>query len=547
MEGTEQEADGAPVAYSKLPERLPEATEFSADADLCDPVWVIEQIQRYPDIVDDLYAKTTLERRYGRKRIPGRWSLIMLAFVLSGEVDVEPFARRHRTSRIWDLAGFSYVPTPQTIWNRLTELEAHSEAFVEAANKLIQRAIGHEPRIARWVWVDATAFHTHAALEHCCPDRAACKAKGGNPRKRIERATDERVKEERHAEAEKAPPRTRRAPDALKEVPARRAPNERPPKRRRPYRYFELNGHLYRTLDPDAGARVYRGPRNKFWFGGLDQSAVSLFVGAPLALNLIPASKNEFQTWPDLYERLMAATGTKPEAVVMDRGYSVRQVFEHNTREGIASVIPWRQHRTVQSRADLDTDRFDRHGIPRCKHCGGPGDIESAGLGFYRARGEPRLRFRCQLRCTPDCSQTQSIACSEEWRLLVPMSRRSPTYHALSQAGKNPERVFRHWRDRYSVNGNSVDGRPKRPGIAWQNLRASAALLLEWFRLSLRHGWIGSHRRRNQSLPFPLRGNRRPGSTLSARLRHGLDLPYGQAAIQAGLAAAGGGGPPNKP
>lgn len=53
-------------------------------------------------------------------------------------------------------------------------------------------------------------------------------------------------------------------------------------------------------------------------------------------------------------------------------------------------------------------------------------------------------------------------------------------YHALKKAADNKERNWYHWRSRYTVAGKNVDTRPKRPGLAWQELRASAALLLEW-------------------------------------------------------------------
>jgi hypothetical protein len=62
--------------------------------------------------------------------------------------------------------------------------------------------------------------------------------------------------------------------------------------------------------------------------------------------------------------------------------------------------------------------------------------------------------------------------------------------------------VFAARRERYKVAGNDLGSRiRRRAGVAARNLRASAALLLEWFRINLRHGWMGSHRRRNTSQP----------------------------------------------
>ena len=68
----------------QLPEWLPRATEFSDDRDLVDPVWIVEQIQHFPDVLDELLEETDLEAHYGRKRIEGKWALIMFAFCSRG-------------------------------------------------------------------------------------------------------------------------------------------------------------------------------------------------------------------------------------------------------------------------------------------------------------------------------------------------------------------------------------------------------------------------------------------------------------------------------
>lgn len=530
-------------AYSELPEYLPEAAEFSDDPDFGDPVWFVNAIQRHPDITRDLEAATQLERHYGRKRMPGKWYLVVLAFVASGEVDIQTFWRRWKSSGIWQAAGFTAVPGPTTCWYRMTELEPHFQAFTDAANKLIRRAVKHEPRIARWVWADGTGFEVHATLEHCCPDPKACKAAGGRPPKLLDRAGSELIKTERHAESADAP-RDEDERGFMEEVRPQESPNQRHPQRRRPYRYFWLGKkgarHMYRTLDPDAGARMYtlRGQRRRMWLGGNCLDAVSMFVGAPLAVDAsCPANEMEYDRWPELFGKVEQATGVRPEAVVMDRLYSIKKVFEFNTRQQVASVIPWREWKKGMQREDVDTDRYDRHGVVRCKHCGGPCDQQADGLGLYFARGTPRLRVKCELRLTPDCAKTQSIACEEEWRMLTPMSRLSDTYHALAHSAKNKEHVFRHWRDRYTVAGNDVDNRPKRPGLGWQQLRAQVALLLEWFQLALRHGWIGSHRRRNSCQPEKLHPGKRLKRMLGARRLYELDLPRGGFAVAAGFAA----------
>lgn len=532
-----------------LPEWLPRATEFSDDPELLDPVWVIEQVARFPQIFDDLREETDLEAHYGRKRVDGNWALIMLAFVLSNNVDVEPFCRRYRSSPIWSVAGFTRMPSVQTVWARLTELEKDPAPFVKAANKLIQQAIKHEPRIIENVWVDATSFEPHAALEHCCESRSACIAAGGRPPRFVKRAGEQLVEEERHRDAAEPPNGRTRASGALEEVPGTAPIDEKPSRRKREYRYFMIGKHRYRTLDPDAGARTYKNGRT--WFGGYNQSAISMFVGAPLANNIFSASENEHTQWPKLLKRLKEATGgINPQAAIFDRGYSIESTFELNTREGISSIMPFRQPNPQTRREDLSTEAVDMHGVPRCKHCGGPGDQDGPELGFYFDRGVvPRIRFRCELQLTPACKGKQSIACEESWRLLLPTSRFTRRYHALKKAGENKERNWLHWRARYKVAGKNLDTRPKRPGLAWQELRASAALLLEWFRLCLRHGWLGSHRRRNHSEPVAFNdADRAIDAMLGRRRKMGLDLPYGRvAAISGVIVGPGTNGPPPGP
>lgn len=65
----------------------------------------------------------------------------------------------------------------------------------------------------------------------------------------------------------------------------------------------------------------------------------------------------------------------------------------------------------------------------------------------------PRIRFRCQLPHTKECKRAQSIACAEDWRMLIPLSRLSALYHALRRSHQSFEHVHRHWRDRYSSSG----------------------------------------------------------------------------------------------
>lgn len=539
------------------PEWLPRATEFTDDPDLGDPVFLLEAIKQHPEVIDDLREETDLESNLGRKRMDGDWALVMVAFVVSGHVDIQPFIRAFRDSRIWRVAGFKKMPSEQSVWLRLTELEAHYEAFIKAANKLIQRALRFDPEIADNIWVDATGFETHARLEHCCENKKQCAERGGNPATLISRAGEEMIKEERHKEAEEAPTLGTKAPGAAEEIPASKALEEYPPRRQKPYKRFIIKGHEYRSLDHTSGARSYRpkGQKKRTWFGGYSQEAVSMRVSAPLAINIFKASEQEHAHYKQLYEMLLEATGgLKPLNVVCDRGYSIESIYEWNTRNGVGTVIPYRKPGKTAHRTDLSTDMYDLHGVPRCKACGGPGEQsgrssdgkQTLGFHFDRQGGVPvpRIRFECMLQLTDECKGTQSIACEESWRLLNPLPRTEVTYHTLKKAGKNKEGKFRYWRSRYKVAGANVDTRPKRPGLDTQRLRAACALMVEWFRICLRHGWLGSHRRQNTSLPKPLERNEKAlAGMLKSRERLGIDLPYGAAAVRCGL---GGADPPKR-
>lgn len=153
-------------------------------------------------------------------------------------------------------------------------------------------------------------------------------------------------------------------------------------------------------------------------------------------------------------------------------------------------------------------------------------------------RNEPRLRVECALQHTAKCAQSQSIACSEEWRLLQPIRRTDDLFHALQHSNRNKESLFHHWRRRYAVAGNDFAERPKRrQSVPCQMLRASAGLLVEWLRICLRHGWVSGPTIVNDTEPV----ERDSGELACRRIwreRHDLDLdlPYGRAAVRAGYA-----------
>ena len=128
---------------------------------------------------------------------------------------------------------------------------------------------------------------------------------------------------------------------------------------------------------------------------------------------------------------------------------------------------------------------------------------------------------------------------SNAWRLLLPVPRTEERYHALKNSHKNMEHVFRHQRQRYRTIGNDETGKLKRFGMGAHVLRCEVARLLEWFRLSIRFGWIGKERSPGKFVLIVRRGAKALASMNAARIRRGLQLPYGRQALPARLGTHG--------
>ena len=96
-----------------------------------------------------------------------------------------------------------------------------------------------------------------------------------------------------------------------------------------------------------------------------------------------------------------------------------------------------------------------------------------------------------------ECRNAQSrIACKLEWTLLVPLPRTHPLYTDLHEAHfETGERFFANFCGRYFVFGDDKSSRLKRfRSLEAQRLRAQTARFLEWFRISLRFGWLAGHK-----------------------------------------------------
>lgn len=517
------------------PVRLENATRFSDDDEDLNVLAVMRAVKQRKDIWDDVQTQLAeLSSKFGPDRIEGDWPLMYVGFTFSREADVKPFWKQAGHS-LWRCAGFAKRPSYATCNRRFAELEPFEHVFRAAAAKLIQRAVKNSGGlVGRDVHIDGTEAESHARLIHICGPEHDCRRRGksansgtfekfGGTRVTANVPTDT-VQELRHREHAKQDPESV-DPEKLNVGEADDV--ERDHKGRL---IVTLRGCRYLVCDPTAGVRAYvRKSENgvvvrRFWVGNYNIKGIDHYTGAPLACVVTSASVNEGKSYEPVMEQVQEHTGITPRSVVADRGYNQKSVFEYNTRRGISSVIAYKRVRGITERADEDRDAYDRHGVPRCKHCGAPGRYRR--FSHTDPRG-PRIWFTCSLPATEECQQDQTIMCKENWRMLVPLWRTNATYLALRKTHMQYERVHDHWRTRYRVGCDNHKQRPKRrQGQPCQQLRASAALLIEWLIICWREGWLDSPRR-NQGVDIVEDYSAAADGFTISRLRAGLLSRYG--------------------
>lgn len=558
--------------------QLPGATAFSKQGKVRSSRWLFETIARLPWIVEALDA-VEIDRNWGRRREPGRWAWLYLDFVVSDAVDVQAWYDRSDES-VWELAGFTRKFSYPVTYERFTELEERWPAYEAAAGLLIRHARQFEPQVGMYLHVDSTEAETHAAFVHDCTVEEGCpwaiedaarRARHANRRRELAAAAEEEPPDRldlseldtltatddgdddadddgEAAEQSPTPSSGKRPPLRPDRVPTavqrseRQKQAEEAPEDGRDYGVAQevvlgpdfvrvrVGNHWYRSLDPTAGCRAYKGKHRqtvRFWHGFYNTKMTDHYTGAPVVIGLYSASQQEYNCYEDMLDRATAVLGEPPRAVVGDRGYSVTKVFRLNTSRGVASVFFWRKSNASDKRTDGAL--VDRHGVPRCKHCGAPCE-------FVRFHHEPtpRLWVRCLAGRTPECVGEQSLACSRNWRALLPLWRDDPVYMELRRTHQEYEATHDYWRDRYKVGPSSLGQRPKRRGRDWQQLRASAALFVEWLRICYREGWLGDERSNLKQPRCTMeKGTEAALSLRQFRTRIGLNAPYGPKAVAA--------------
>jgi hypothetical protein len=541
------------------PERLPGATHFSARPELCGSQNLVRLLKSEPWVWDDLReACAGLESRHARKRMKGHWELAAVAFVVSGYVDVQPWWL-NTTEELWQECGFKGRPSESTVRRRLHELVKVGSEFRKATGVLIRRYREHDPRVMAHAHVDSTEDETHAALVHDCQPGESCqrrakKARSGRQRSRsgsalrARRAATSEAREEREKWNEQDP-----------DVSVKQAKKSAPEKsyvvttrEGRKYRRIRLSdGCWYATRDLDAGVRAYvtsGGRVIKAWNGYYSCKATCHFTSGVIPL-VDAADKQEYDLFPILFDRVRDMVGAAPETVVGDKGFSVASCFEHAMKNGTAPIFPWRSG-NGQTRQDKET--HDRHGIMRCKHCGGPTEQ----VRFSPNNGKPRLWFRCEDgHQTPECAKEQTIYCETDPRVLIPLTRLEPLYHELKASHQTYEAVHDWFRDRYGVGADCLALRPKAVGLEWHQLRADLACFVDWLRIGAMRDWLrpvvvttdalsratrraAKKARKAGERRFQNTGERIATEFADMRIRMGLAEPYGPQAAKLGIGVA---------
>lgn len=526
------------LARERLPTRLYRAAEFSDDRLLQNPRFVACSLtgtlttKQGDGLWDRVRTRTQVRHGEGRPRQRGDWIDLYAYYVMTAEPRLSKF---YETS-IEDaskIAGCERPPGYSTVHLRFAELEDEDfvRAVEDAADELIRKASETFPQIGENVWIDGTAFHSRARLHPLDEDVPPRVVPARRPT--LEPATDSFLKDW-HLQETSEPDASTTTTDETRVAPPQgsRFPN-----------VVMVAGVPYGCLDPTAGVRVYRAPGGKvmrFWIGGLDLACVDVFTGLTVANVVVRANQQEHKAFFPLMRRTRDSLGHYPVALIADRGFSKNSIYRWSARRRIEAVIAFRRpHKAVVDEQDLRTEAHDEH-LPRCRHCGGPGTTVGPRLGIQLREGKPRLYFCCLLQLTSRCSAVQSLDPLSQGngiRCLTALSPVTERWHALRRLASPLERTHRHGRERYGKSGADQTGKLKRFRIPAQRLRSAMSRFLDWYRFCLRHGIIGDHLRLNDFQLLFIRGDRGLAKLQHLRQVRGLDLPYGQRALEAGFAS----------
>jgi hypothetical protein len=316
--------------------------------------------------------------------------------------------------------------------------------------------------------------------------------------------------------------------------------------------YWDHAGHRYGLMDKDAGVRSLKkdGKTTKTWVGLSGVRVSDSFTSGKLASVVISASKNEHKAFHTALRNTEKALGEMPETMCGDSGIGMTRIYRRCALRGIALVLPFRPTGQKLSAAEFRNELLDEHG-PRCAYCGGVGTAVGARLGLIRKQsGALAYYFRCADAHTSECRTARQFINMPTtfpnrhsgdnylWRMLPVLSPMTQRFQAILGNSLSQEHGHHHARKRYHENGNNETLKIKRFGAGAHRLRNAISRFVEWFRICLRHGWIGNHPKQNTRDVLFRSGEKRLLKMLKERRAQGINLPYGSAAHKLGLASS---------
>jgi hypothetical protein len=556
-----------PTPRITFPETFPGATKFSGDPRFNEAVQLVQAFKEATWISGPLMESiSALVPRCGRPRMEGDWILVAIAFIASRQGDIQPFHDR-ASLELWQECGFDHRPSYSTTHARLTELEEALPEIEAAIGMMIQHFIEIEPRIGHHVHIDGTEADTHSSFTHDCRDDESCPWRRDGEtaddvnRRKLGKATAESAAKRRQqedagevkGEAEETALDAQRVDPTGGGHPGEGASDTMDADRKRPRYRVTTSRHSWETGDPDAGFRTYAKPNGALegWHGFYHFRAVDDFTGLTLYGHVSSSSRTESSQYDailrgvirstnppsrrpgldddelTLTQALLGADVRLPQAILGDKGFGYPFIYEQNTRLGIQTVAPWRNFgdgRTeptdmILTGRDGVPFMVDRHGVIHCKYCGGP----TKHVEFRRAKDEnPRIYVKCLLPSAPGspCAKAQSVPCDLDWRMLTPIPRSDDRYLALDLRFQF-ERAHHMGRVRNRNGAKDPILRPKRLGLAWQQLLLDLGTLVDWFRAGLKHGWL------NQTVSAFTGYSKRAGDKIR-KARQRLDQQVGQ-------------------
>lgn len=538
----------------RLPEHLGGLCRFSRHRQL--KRWkvireAIESTEWLKAEMDAFLAEFARRRsiRPGRKVGAGQWHYAYIAYLLSTGLDLHRWWDESTTPEFWADLGVELTfaerchgedkPSYDRVWRMFARLEEYTGEVERIAQMVIAKAKEHDPQLGRFLHMDGTEMLTAARVERYDPDAPVDReGKRRRTRNSIQRISADEARKQRQKDVEEDDDQSEDEPSSnrhLVEGVAREliSGEIEHGEIRDGYLYFRTKkGQWYRTRDIEAGLRMYsRGKGGHVWHGRYHGKIICHRYGAPIAVGTWSASQNESTRFEWMLKKALKAVG-RPDAVITDAGLTTKAISGSLVRRGVTHIAPPRNVKAYR-----DHERFDRHGVVRCKYCGGPADRvgydETNRGGIYRCR-EPRT----ECKDAEGLGRRHRAPASLEHRLLGPIQGCSELYVYLLEAQHIVEHVHRAWRERYGVAGKTYDSIPMRvsPGVG--ELRSQFALLVEWVRISIRMGWMESSATQTRYQDNPIRWTGMLDAAMAdmwiERADAGLEDSYGPLAAERG-------------